>query len=183
MILTSRARLAAAAIAASAFWAPTLSTPAFAQAAAPSDAPAPTVAPTAEQIAAAREVIDVSGAGESIREIVPIFLDEARNTLTRTRPEIAKDLDAAIKAVEPEFTKRKEDLMNDIAAVYAQRFSVQELSEIKAFYVSPTGKKLVENLPGVLQGSYQQTQAWSQKMSTDIISRLRQEMKKRGVEF
>lgn len=139
--------------------------------------------PSPDQLKAAREVIEVSGAADSIRDIVPIFLDEAKNTLTRTRPEIVKDLNEAIKAVEPEFAKRKEDLMNDIASVYASRFTVEELSEIKTFYTSATGKKLVENLPSVLQGSYEKTQAWSQKMSTDIIARLRQEMKKRGVDI
>ena len=151
----------------------TAAPPAFAQ----------TPAPSPEQIKAAREVIDVSGAADSIKEIVPIFLDEAKNTLTRTRPDIAKDLGEAIKAVEPEFTKRKEDLMNEIATVYAQRFTAQELTEIKTFYTSATGKKLVQNLPGVLQASYERTQLWSQKMSTDIIARLRQEMKKRGVDI
>ena len=148
-----------------------------------SAAPALAQQPTPEQIKAAREVIDVSGAADSIKDIVPIFLDEAKNTLTRTRPEIVKDLDDAIKAVEPEFAKRKEDLMNDIASVYASRFTVEELGEIKTFYTSSTGKKLVQNLPSVLQGSYEKTQAWSQKMSTDIIARLRQEMKKRGVDI
>lgn len=150
--------------------------PAFAQ------APA-SETPSAEQIKAARDVIDVSGAAASIKDIVPIFLDEAKNTLTRTRPEIANDLNEAIKTVEPEFLQRKEDLMNDIATVYAQRFSAQELTEIKAFYTSETGKKLVQNLPGVLQASYERTQVWSQRMSTDIIGRLRQEMKKRGVDL
>lgn len=171
MNATLRAGLAAASLLVFASW-----SPGFAQAPAGG-------APSAEQIKAARDVIDVSGAADSIKDIVPIFLDEAKNTLTRTRPEIAKDLGEAIKAVEPEFLQRKEDLMNDIATVYAQRFSAQELNEIKAFYTSDTGKKLVQNLPGVLQASYERTQVWSQKMSTDIISRLRQEMKKRGVDL
>lgn len=170
MIATLRAGLSAAALFSLVFAAPAIAQDAAA-------------APSPEQIKAAREVIDVSGAADSIKDIVPIFLDEAKNTLTRTRPEIANDLNEALKAVEPEFAQRKEALMNDIATVYAQRFSAQELGEIKTFYTSETGKKLVQNLPNVLQASYERTQAWSQKMSTDIISRLRQEMKKRGVDL
>ncbi|MFJ5487976.1 DUF2059 domain-containing protein, partial [Hansschlegelia beijingensis] len=34
------------------------------------------------------------------------------------------------------------------------RFSDQELMEIKTFYETPTGAKLVKALPGVLQESY-----------------------------
>ncbi|WP_020178025.1 DUF2059 domain-containing protein [Methylopila sp. M107] len=164
-----RAALLAAALAAGV-------SPAFAQA--PEAA-----APAADQLNAAREVIELSGAANSLKDIVPIFFDEAKQTFSRTRPEIAKDLDEALKAIAPEFEQRRDQLMTDIALVYAQRFSAQELAEIKAFYQTPTGKKLVENLPAILQASYQQTQIWSQKMSQDIVSRLRAEMKKRGHEI
>lgn len=142
--------------------------------------PAAAQAPSPEQVKAAREVIEASGAADSIKDIVPIFLDEAKRTFTRTRPEIAKNLDEALKALTPEFAERKEALMAEIATVYATRFTPQELAEIKAFYQTPTGRKMVENLPGVLQASYEKTNAWSQKMSQDIVTRLRQEMKKRG---
>lgn len=139
--------------------------------------------PQAEQLKAAREVIEASGAASSMKDIVPIFLDEAKRTFTRTRPEIAKDLDEVLKTLEPEFAQRKEALMSEVASVYAQRFTAQELAEIKAFYNTSTGKKLVENLPEVLQASYDQTTAWTQKMSQDIVTRLRQEMRKRGHEI
>lgn len=142
--------------------------------------PAFAQAPAPDQLNAAREVIELSGAASSLKDIVPIFFDEAKQTFTRTRPEIAKDLDESLKAIAPEFEQRRDQLMTEIALVYAQRFTAQELTEIKAFYETPTGKKLVQNLPPILQESYQKTQIWSQKMSQDIVSRLRAEMKKRG---
>ena len=145
--------------------------------------PAVAQAPSPEQVKAAREVVEASGAASSLNDVIPIFIDEAKQTFTRTRPEIAKDLDAALKAITPEFETRREQLMNDIAAVYAQRFSTKELAEIKAFYTTSTGRKLVENLPSLIQATYQQTEAWSRKMSQDIVARLRQEMRKRGVEI
>lgn len=145
--------------------------------------PALAQAPSPDQVKAAREVIEASGAAASLNNIVPIFFDEAKQTFTRTRPEIAKDLDEVLKAIRPEFEQRREQLMNDIATVYAQSFSAAELAEIKTFYQTATGKKLVESLPSVLQASYERTQAWSQKMSQDIVTRARQEMKKRGQEL
>jgi hypothetical protein len=166
MISSTRVRLAAAAfILASAI------PSAFAQ------------APSADQVKAAREVIEASGAASSVKDIVPIFLDKAKQTFTRTRPEIAKDLDEALKTIEPEFVQRRDALLNEIATIYAGRFSMKELGEIKAFYGTPTGAKLVQNLPAIMQSSYAQTSAWSQKMSQDIVARLRQEMRKRGVEI
>lgn len=145
--------------------------------------PAAAQTPPPDQLKAAREVIEVSGAASSLNNIVPIFMDEAKQTFTRTRPEIAKDLTEVLAQIAPEFEKRRDQLMDEIAIVYAQRFTGQELVEIKAFYQSPTGAKLVKNLPGVLQQSFEKTEAWSRKMSQDIVARLRQEMRKRGHEI
>lgn len=145
--------------------------------------PAAAQTPSPEQIKVAREVIDASGASRSLDNIVPIFMDEAKQTFTRTRPEISAKLDEALKAIQPEFAERREQLMDSIATVYASRFTLQELTEIKAFYLTPTGVKLVQNLPDVLRLSYEQTEAWSRKMSQDIVTRLRQEMRKRGEEI
>ena len=128
----------------------------------------------------AREVIDVSGAAETFDGIVPIFLDEAKRTFVRTRPELSKDFDEVIKTLQPEFEARREQLLNEVATVYAERFSDQELTDIKTFYMTPSGKKLVQILPAVLQASYEKTNAWSRQMSQDVVSRMRQEMKKRG---
>lgn len=128
----------------------------------------------------AREVIESSGAAASFQGIVPIFLDEAKRTFTRTRPELAKDLDTVVKTLQPEFDKRREQLLTEVAKIYAERFSDAELTDIKAFYQTPSGKKLVGILPSVLQASYEKTNAWSRQMSQDVITRMREEMKKKG---
>lgn len=136
-------------------------------------------APSA-QLKAARDVVDASGVASGMQDIVPIFLDEAKRTFVRTRPELANDLDDAVKVIAPEFQARREQLLNDIAGIYANSFTAQELADIKAFYQTPTGTKLVKVLPGLLQESYDKTNAWSRQMSQDVITRLRQEMKKKG---
>jgi len=135
---------------------------------------------SAADLKLAREVVEVSGAASSFKDIVPIFLDEAKRTFVRTNPELSKDLDQAIKVVAPEFERRREQLLDQIAGIYAARFTDQELTEIKAFYETPAGVKLVKALPGVLQESYDKTNAWSRQMSQDVVTRLREELKKKG---
>lgn len=143
---------------------------------------APALAQTAPdpRLTLAREVMEASGTIATLRDIVPVFFDEAKRTLTRTRPELVKDLDEVIKILKPEFERRRDELMNEVAGLYARSFTREELAEIKAFYETPAGKKLVKILPGVLQSSYERTNAWGRKVSQDVISRMRQEMKKRG---
>lgn len=144
-------------------------------------APAFAQTPPSAKMQAAREVIEASGASASFQNIVPIFLDEAKRSLSRTQPpEFSKDFDDVIKILQPEFAKRYEQLMDQVATVYAERFSEQELGEIKTFYTSATGKKMVQFMPGVLQASFARAEAWSRQMTVDITSRMREEMKKKG---
>ncbi|MFJ5486804.1 DUF2059 domain-containing protein [Hansschlegelia beijingensis] len=135
---------------------------------------------SAADLKLARQVVEVSGAASSFKDIVAIFLDEAKRTFVRTNPELSGDLDQAIKTLMPEFEQRREQLLDQIAGAYAARFSDQELMEIKTFYETPTGAKLVKALPGVLQESYDKTNVWSRQMSQDVVTRLREELKKKG---
>ena len=59
----------------------------------------------------------------------------------------------------------------------------QELKDTAAFFDSPSGKKFLEAQPAVLGQVGQFARAWHDKLSTDIITRVREEMKKKGYSF
>ena len=61
--------------------------------------------------------------------------------------------------------------------------SEQELTDVAAFFDSPSGKKYVAVTPVFLQRLANVTAPWRDQLSTDIVVRARQEMKKKGVEF
>lgn len=136
-----------------------------------------------EQAEAARAVVAKSGVLASMNEAVPIFLDEGKRTFSLTRPELAGELDSVVKTLLPAFEKRSDELVEAVAEVYAARFTLQELKDISAFYDSPTGAKLAKTLPAVQQQSYDLIQSWSQQMSQEVVTRIRQEMKKRGFDI
>jgi hypothetical protein len=148
-----------------------LSAPAFAQ------APAK---PSPEHIALARAVLDFTGARKTFEGMTPKLLMDARNVILRTRPTLQVDLDAASLEVAKQLAAADEELVNQIAVVYAQKFTEQELKDIAAFYQSPAGKKMTAEMPSVLTESYKVIQEWSRKMSVDVMTALRVEMKKKG---
>jgi hypothetical protein len=150
-----------------------LCAPAFAQAPAAK-------APTPEHIALARAVLDFTGARKSFDNVVPKLLTDARNVILRTRPTLQPDLDAAAMTVATKLANADEELVSQIAIIYAQKFNETELKEIAAFYQSPTGKKMTAELPSVLGESYKLLGAWSQRLSLTIMDSLREEMKKKG---
>jgi hypothetical protein len=151
--------------------------------AAPGLAQAPAVKPSPEHIALARAVLDFTGARRSFDDVLPKLLVDARNTIVRQRPTLQTDLEPALLVIGAKLKDADEELVNQIALVYAQKFTEPELREIAAFYQTPAGKKMVTELPGVLGESYQLMQDFSRKMSVEIMTQLRVELKKKGHDF
>jgi hypothetical protein len=145
--------------------------------------PAQAQAPDKQHIQAARSMMDKSGASRGFDDVVPSFLEESKRLFLQTRPEIAAELDQVSLAIAPDFLKRKEELLNSIAALYVRRFSVQELRQIEAFYNTPVGQKFVDLLPGILGQAREVSADWSAQLSEDIVTRMRAEMKKRGIDL
>lgn len=163
--------------------------PALAQAPAPAakpSTPAPAAAPaepTAGQIALGRDIVTASGMSRSFEIAVPQFLDQIATRLTQTRPDLIKDLNTVLEQIKPEFDKRTATVVDQAARSYAQRFSEDELKQIAAFFKSPTGAKYVETQPLVFNDVFVALQAWQKQLSGDMMTRVREEMKKKGHEL
>jgi hypothetical protein len=152
--------------------------PAAAQTASPPAAAAKPATP--EQIALARAIIDFTGAARAFNSVIPQLLVEARNRIVNTRPQLKDELDALLPTLQTKLLPRENDLVNEIAEVYASRLSESDLKTIVTFYRSDAGQKLTKLTPDILQESYGKAQEWSQKLSVEVMNLLREEMKKRG---
>lgn len=145
--------------------------------------PAGAQTPDKQHIQAARAMMDKSGAAKGFDSVVPNFLEESKRMFLQTRPEIATQLDQVSIAIAPDFLKRKEELLDQIAVLYARRFTAPELRQIENFYSTPIGRKFVDLLPGILQEARGLSADWGSQLSEDIVTRMRAEMKKRGVDL
>ncbi len=148
--------------------------------AAPAFAQAPAKQPTPEHVALARAVLDFTGARRSFDGVLPKLIADARNTIVGMRPTLQSDLDPALTAIGEKLKNADDELVNQIALVYAQKFSEAELKDIAAFYQSSAGKKMIAEMPSVLNESYKLMQEFSQKMSVEVMTQLRTELKKKG---
>ena len=163
--------------------------PAQAQATA-TPAPAPATVPQvgqpeppASKLAAAHDLVIESGMSRSFEPMVPQLMEQITPLLTRTRPELKDNLALVLKELQPEFLK-KEDEMIDIAAhIYARRMSEQDLKDAAAFFASPVGKNYVAVQPGMLAELVVAMQSWTQSLSTFMMTRVHEEMKKKGQDF
>ncbi len=76
---------------------------------------------------------------------------------------------------------KREEMVSQAANIYARKFSIAEMQQITRFYKSPIGRKLVVQLPQIMQESMRIGQSVSQKIGADIIRRFKDEVKKQGL--
>jgi hypothetical protein len=143
-------------------------------------APANAQQPSPGAIATAKEVITVKGAAAVYAPVVPGVIEQAKGVFLQSNPNLSKDLNEVAAKLRAEYAARSEEIVNDVAKLYASRFTEQELKDTLAFYKSPLGRKLLVEEPAVLDQSMRNAQTWANRFSEEVIGKIRAEMKKRG---
>jgi hypothetical protein len=116
-----------------------------------------------------RKLIDVVGSAKMgvqvIQNLMPAF--------QRAHPTVPQQFwDDFVKAVRPE------DLTDLIVPIYDKHFSEEDIDQIIAFYNSPIGKKLISEMPMIMQESMSAGQAWGKQLAGKVAS----ELKEKGYE-
>ena len=136
--------------------------------------------PSATALVTAKELITVKGAVAIFDPLVPGVIEQTKSVFLRTNPMLGKDLNEVAAKLRADYAPRGAEVINDTAKLYATRFTEQELKDALAFYKSPLGGKLLVEEPKILDEGMKNAQAWANKLSEEIIGKIRAEMKKRG---
>ena len=136
--------------------------------------------PSAAQVQIARDVVEASGAARAFDPLIRGILQSAINSFVPQNPDLQKPIVESVQMIAPAFEKRRSEITDILARVYVTKFTEAELKELLVFYRSTVGKKFVAEQPSILEDSFRRTQEWSTKISEEIVSALRAEMKKRG---
>lgn len=135
---------------------------------------------TPEHIAKARRLILATGISRSFQIIVPEFMEQIGTALTQSHPDYVPDMNAVLRELRPEFDRQSDEMIDQSARIYASLLSEKDIDSILAFFDSDAGKKYVGAQPFFLNQLVSGIQAWQQKISINMMTRVRQEMKKRG---
>ncbi len=139
--------------------------------------------PTPAALNYARQIFVDIGMKPSLDQVVPAMLGQLEHNVTGTRPELKDALHETLLAIEPEFVSTEQGVLTDSAKFLASRMTEQELKDTVDFYESATGKKFLATEPAMVQEIARLARAWREQLSTDILTRARQEMKKKGYSF
>lgn len=137
-------------------------------------------APSPENLAAARELVQVMKATDQFKSLLPQIVQALKPAFVQNRPDVEKDYDAIMPIILDGAIKRLNELAESLAVVYAHNFSVAELHDLTAFYRTPTGQRLIERQPAIARESLIAGQQFGQKLAADLRERIGEELRKRG---
>ncbi len=140
--------------------------------------PALTIAPS--HLEAAKDVVLNSGIAITFKGFVPQLADQTVISITRTRPEVRADLIVVLQELIPEFEKRTSEMVDSTARAFAGAMDETALKATAAFFKSDAGKKYVQMQPLVINQMVVSLEAWNRQMSTEMVERVRVEMRKKG---
>lgn len=142
--------------------------------------PAQAQQPSASAIAMAKEIITLKGSASGFNNVLPRVVDRVKGMLLRTNPMLSKDLNEVSARILKEYGRAAGEPLNEGAKLYASKFTEAELRAILAFYKTPTGKKVINEEPKIIEEAVQKVDAWSEKQSEAILIKFRNEMRKKG---
>lgn len=133
-----------------------------------------------EAMATARKLVVTLKIADQYRALLPQLLLKLRPVVAQDRPEIERDYDAmtapGAEIYAPVFTA----MIDQIAAVYATTFTLDELRQIEAFYAQPAGQKLLAQADALAQATAQIAQDASQKAADQLKQRLIEALRQKG---
>jgi hypothetical protein len=136
--------------------------------------------PSPEAMTAARSLVTTMKLPEQYKALLPAILLGLRRTLTQDRPEIESDYDSMKPMVEAAFAPYYTAMLDDVAAIYANNYTVAEMRDMEAFFQRPVGQKYLEKDPAVTQQIGQVTQDASRKAADDLRTRLTEALRQKG---
>jgi uncharacterized protein len=136
--------------------------------------------PSPEAMTAARELIVTMQMADNLKTIMPAIMRSLKPAIVQNRPQVERDYDALVPLLLESMEARLNEMIDQVAALYARTFTAEELREVVAFYRGPTGQKFVQRLPLITQESMVIGQRFGQSIGTEIRDRMIDELRKRG---
>ena len=136
--------------------------------------------PSTAAMASAKELISLTGATTLFSPLIAGVVEQAKVLYLQQNPGLSKDLNEIATQMRTDLQPRFSELTDEVARLYATNFTEQELKDILAFYKTTAGKKLLSEQPKVVDSSMKFAQEWANRLSDQVIAKMRDELKKRG---
>lgn len=130
-------------------------------------------------LAAAKRVAAATKVLEPFDDILPILAEQTRTAFIQADPTRAEDIIAITQDVALQLASKRAELNNLVYNAWAQKFTEEELNQLAEFYSTDLGQKLTGNIPAITQYSVGAAREWQDKISTEMVTMVQEELAKR----
>ncbi len=136
--------------------------------------------PSQASILMAKQILQIKHADAIFEPLVRGVVIKTRDFFLQTNFMWGKDLNEVADNLIKQYSGRTSELLNDAARIYASHFTEPELKQLLTFYQSPIGQKVIAEEPKAADESMAMASSWADKLSEEVVNKMRAEMKKRG---
>jgi len=132
-----------------------------------------------QRLAEARAVVKAMGVDKQLDQMIAAMSQALTQQLVQagglagSNPRVAQIVIGESMAVSRENVTRPGGLLDAIARVHAENFSLEELRQIRAFYESPVATRLQEETPQMMERVIQQAMAASRDTMPGLCARVK----------
>ncbi len=156
-----------------------IATPALAQ-----DTPTPDATQVEpDRLAAARDLLQATNTEAQFSTVIPMMFGQLKQAIPPAGPKMQQELDQVFEEVQRQFIERRFEVLDQIAILYAQKFTAEEMKSLADFYRSPIGQKFIVAVPELTAEAMKMGNAWGRRIAMDAERKVREEMKKRGFDL
>jgi hypothetical protein len=120
-----------------------------------------------QKLVLAQEVIALTRATDAFKRIVPTMMENQRNAIASMAGErgLTEEQNAEVEEILAEFMETVSSsmppLLDQMAVIYAQQFTIEDLMAVRKFYQSAAGQRFVEGGLAITPRMVQVSQAWT----------------------
>jgi hypothetical protein len=134
-----------------------------------------------DQLALARKYIDLTDKVDIFGTTIANTAAQTLGQILKLNPTLGQQATDAITQVVGTYKGQKSELLDQVARVYAQHFTGDELQQIVTFYGSPAGQKLASTNFDINQQLQKVLQLYQINLSTEFYAKVRSVLKDKGV--
>jgi hypothetical protein len=139
---------------------------------------------TPQKRADIERLLEMTGAAKVSRQMTAMSAQYMVQTLKQSHPQLSKQaLDTLGGEVAAVFAEHLGTFIAAIVPVYHRYFTAEEIKGMIAFYSTDLGKKAISVMPGLMSESMAIAQQWGQSLDPVIGERVRERLKKEGIDL
>jgi uncharacterized protein len=135
------------------------------------------------RLGAARDLLDATNTDAQFTTIIPLMFKQMRESLPAQGPQQQAEVGKVFDEIEKQFLARRSEIVDQIAVLYASKFSADEMKALADFYRSPVGQKFIAAVPELAADAMRMGNVWGQKIGREAEEKIREEFKKRGLKL